>query len=287
MTTCFFVSDLHGQLAPYQKLFEAIPIEKPGAVFLGGDLLPSGLTWGVQVSTPGESFIRGFLLPRFMRMKEQMGESYPRIFLILGNDDVRQEEGDVIEGESAGVWDYIHGKKVQFGDYMVYGYAYVPPTPFRLKDWEKYDVSRYVDPGCIPPETGWRSVPLPDNETKYATIQQDLDNLLREDDLSKAIMLFHTPPYQTNLDRAALDGRVVDGVPLDLHVGSLAVRRLIETRQPLITMHGHIHESARITGSWKDRIGGTHLYCAAHDGPELALVRFDPERPEDACRELL
>ena len=43
MNECFFVSDLHGQIERYQKLFKLIEKEKPSAVFLGGDLLPSGL----------------------------------------------------------------------------------------------------------------------------------------------------------------------------------------------------------------------------------------------------
>ena len=33
--------------------------------------------------------------------------------------------------------------------------------------------------------------------------------------------------------------------------------------------------------------GETHLFSAAHDGPELALVRFDLENPENAERALL
>jgi len=85
----------------------------------------------------------------------------------------------------------------------------------------------------------------------------------------------------------ALDGRVVDGVPLDVHVGSIAIQRFITERQPLLTLHGHIHESARLTGSWRDRIGRTHMFSAAHDGPELALVRFDLNDLENATRELI
>jgi len=44
-----------------------------------------------------------------------------------------------------------------------------------------------------------------------------------------------------------------------------------------VTLHGHVHESARLTGAWQDRIGRTVCLSAAHDGPELALVRFDLE----------
>ena len=181
----------------------------------------------------------------------------------------------------------IHFKEALAGEYTVYGYACVPPTPFLLKDWERYDVSRYVDPGCIPPEDGWRSVSMPANEIRHATIQADLEKLAAETDLSRSIFLFHAPPYQTSLDRAALDGRMIDNVPLDVHVGSIAIRRFILKRQPRITLHGHIHESARLTGSWRERLGQTWAFSAAHDGPELALIRFDPADPAGAIRELL
>jgi Icc-related predicted phosphoesterase len=79
----------------------------------------------------------------------------------------------------------------------------------------------------------------------------------------------------------------VDHVPVDVHVGSMAVREFIEIRQPLLTLHGHVHESARLTGSWRDQIGRTFCFSAAHDGPELALIRFDLEHPEAAARELI
>ena len=108
-----------------------------------------------------------------------------------------------------------------------------------------------------------------------------------EASLEHAIFLLHAPPHDTALDHAALEGKVVDHVPLDVHVGSIAIRRFIEARQPLLTLHGHVHESARITGQWRERLGRTWMFSAAHDGPELALVSFDPERLETARRELL
>ena len=116
---------------------------------------------------------------------------------------------------------------------------------------------------------------------------RDLAALVNDDRMERAIFLFHTPPYDTPLDRAALDGKKYEHVPLDVHVGSIAVKRFIEQRQPLLTLHGHVHESARLTGEWKTRIGRTVCINAAHDGPELALVRFDPEFPDKASRELI
>ena len=87
--------------------------------------------------------------------------------------------------------------------------------------------------------------------------------------------------------RAALDRAARDGVPLDVHVGSKAVQRFIEERQPRLTLHGHIHESARMTGAWSDCIGDTVCLSAAHHGPELALVSFEPGCPADATRRLV
>ncbi len=193
----------------------------------------------------------------------------------------------MLAAAARGAWEYVHDRAVDFGPWRVYGYACVPPTPFRLKDWERYDVSRFTDPGCVPPEAGIRSVPVPEHEIIHGTIADDLARLAGDGDLSRAIFLFHTPPYDTPLDRAALDGRMIDHVPLDVHIGSIAVRRFVEERQPLLTLHGHVHESTRLTGEWRERIGRTWLFQGAHDGPELALVRFDPERPDEATRELL
>jgi Icc-related predicted phosphoesterase len=79
----------------------------------------------------------------------------------------------------------------------------------------------------------------------------------------------------------------VDHAPLDVHVGSIAIQRFIEDRQPLLTLHGHIHESPRLTGNWRQKIGRTHAFTAAHDGPELALVRFDLDDLDSATREFL
>ena len=279
--TCFFVSDLHGRINCYQTLFSKILDERPKAVFLGGDLLPS--FGGGRY----ESFVRDYLSVKFGDIREELGNEYPRVFLILGNDDGRKEEVDVISiMEKEHLWEYIHNKKIEYQTYTIYGYAHVPPTPFLNKDWERYDISRYVDPGCVPPEEGWHTVEQPLNIIQHATIKQDLNKLVEDNDLSRSIFLFHTPPYQTNLDRAALDGKMIDHVPLDVHVGSIAVKNMIVEREPLMTMHGHIHESARLTGSWKEQLGKTAILSAAHDGPELAVVKFDLDNPREATREL-
>jgi Icc-related predicted phosphoesterase len=284
---CFFVSDLHGDIEKYKKLFSSIENETPDAVFIGGDILPNFSLPDLGLDSVHEDFINDFLVKQLLDLKKRLDRSYPEIFLILGNDDGRFEEPAILDAATCGIWHYCHFRHLFLKEYSVYGYAYVPPTPFRLKDWERYDVSRYVDPGCIAIEEGEFSHPVSESEKMYTIISDDLKKLAGTESLGKAIFLFHSPPYQTKLDRAALDGKKIDHVALDVHVGSIAIKRFIEERQPLITLHGHVHESPRITGAWKECIGRTHAFSAAHDGRELALVVFNPESPEKSCRELL
>jgi Icc-related predicted phosphoesterase len=287
MPLCFFVSDLHGKKDRYNKLFREIEMNKPSSVFLGGDLLPSGMYSYTNDPDYANNFVRDILIEGFVKLRAKLKDDYPRVFVILGNDDGKSEESEIINAESTGIWEYVHNKKSRNGIYTIYGYSYIPPTPFLLKDWERYDVSRYVDPGCVPPEEGWHSDKVNKDVIVYSTIKEDLEELTKNNNISNSIFLFHTPPYQTKLDRAALDGKMFEHVPLDLHIGSIAVKRFIEEKQPLITLHGHVHESPRLTGSWKERIGRTYAFSAAHDGYELALVKFDPENPGKAIRELI
>jgi Icc-related predicted phosphoesterase len=284
---CFFVTDLHGHIDRYKKLFLKLADEKPQALFIGGDLFPHVMVSRRKTGAGSGDFLDDFLINEFSALREVLKDDYPEVFLILGNDDGRFEEKSVIEYGRRGFWHYIHNKKIKFGINTVYGYACVPPTPFMLKDWERYDVSRYVDPGCVSPEKGYHTVKVSGHQIKFGTIAGDLETLAGSDDMDRAIMLFHTPPYKTNLDRADLAGKSVDYAPLDPHVGSVAVRKFIEKNQPLITMHGHIHESVRLTDQWRDKIGRTHLFSAAHDGPELAVIKFNTDNPESATRELI
>lgn len=287
MPSCFFVSDLHGRAGRWRALCAAIETEHPAALFVGGDLLPFGRAALEERGSDPETFVRDVAAAGLAGVRERLGPGYPRVFLILGNDDPRAYEDIVREVEAAGLWKYAHGRTIAWNDWTVAGYSMVPPTPFQLKDWERYDVSRFVEAGYVSPEEGTRSLPADAHAVRYATIAADLAALAPDGSLERAVWLFHAPPYDTALDRAALDGKRVDHAPLDVHVGSIAVRRFIERRQPAVTLHGHIHESARLTGRWRDRLGATVMLSAAHDGPELALVRFDPERPDEATRELI
>jgi len=268
---CYFVSDLHGIQERYEKLIRQVKLKKPGALFIGGDIFPN---FYPKMKFDYNDFVFDFLVPLFQDLKTGLRDDYPQIFLILGNDDPKMEEPKIIHGQKLGLWQYIHNQKTKLGKYDIYGYANIPPTPFIFKDWERYDVSRYVDPGCIHPTEGKKTV---DDgvDMEYSTIQKEIELLVNNDDLSNAVFLFHSPPYQTKLDRAALDGKMFDHVPLDVHVGSIAIQRFIQNKQPMLTLHGHIHESSRITGEWKEQMGKTWMYSAAYEFPNLAIVMFD------------
>ncbi len=274
---CFFATDLHGGAGRYAALFDALRRERPDAVFLGGDLLPS---FGA-----GAPFETVFFDP-LRRLRADLGAATPRVFVIFGNDDPRVLERDFQDAEAEGLLEYVHGRRAALGPYDVYGYACVPPTPFGLKDWERWDVSRFLDGGCLSPEEGTRTVPASPSDVRYGTIAADLAALAADRDQSRAIWLFHGPPHRTALDRLGRP-RLAEGLVQDPHVGSIAIRRFLESRGPRVSLHGHIHESPRVTGLWRDRLGRTTCLSAAHDGPELALVTFDPEVPERADRRLL
>lgn len=285
MPLAFFASDLHGQAPRYRTLWKSIRDEHPAAVFLGGDLMPHGMDPAWQEADGG--FVEGFLAPGFADLRQDLGAAAPRVFLVLGNDDPHGWVADLLAGQENGIWEYVHGRGVAWGDRTVWGYNCVPPTPFQLKDWERYDVSRFVDPGCVSPEEGHRTDGLSQREIRWTSIREELAAMTGDADLSRDICLFHSPPYDTCLDLAALAGRMIDHVPVDPHVGSVAVREFIRDRQPLLTLHGHVHEAAARSGAWREALGCTLAFAGAHGGPELSLIRFDPGAPAAATREII
>ncbi len=285
MPDCFFVSDLHGSRSRYETLLDRIAVERPRAVFFGGDLTPHPMVGRGDMG--GERFFTDYLGDALRNLRRRLEGDFPLVLLILGNDDPRAYVESIDSLEAEGLLQHLHLRRRDLDGRPLYGCAWVPPTPFQLKDWERYDVGHGVDPGCLPPEEGGLSHPVTERELRLTTIAGDLEELAGAESLADSVWLFHSPPYDGPLDRAALDGRSVDHVPLDVHVGSIAIARFLEKRQPAVALCGHIHEAPRLTGEWRYRIGRTEVLSAAHDGPELSLVRFDPDRPADATRELL
>jgi hypothetical protein len=190
MPTCFFATDLHGITSRYEKLFQAIRGGHPDVLFLGGDLL-AHVSFTPNVSGH-DSFVEGYLIPAFSKIRIALGEKYPHIFVLLGNDDLGYVEKDFLAAEAEGLWHYMHAKKQPWRDYTIYGLCYVPPTPLLMKDWERYDVSRYVPPGATSPEEGYRTLPREDNYIKWTTINEELHRLVGQEPMDRALFLFHS-----------------------------------------------------------------------------------------------
>ncbi|MFC1639196.1 metallophosphoesterase [Gemmatimonadota bacterium] len=97
LTSCLFTSDLHGHVDRCEKLFEVISVERHSAVLLGGDILPSGFGSLCFTRASHEDFINDYLAPTLAALKLELESAYPRIFVILGNDDPRVEEAAVCD----------------------------------------------------------------------------------------------------------------------------------------------------------------------------------------------
>jgi|APIni6443716594_1056825.scaffolds.fasta_scaffold64590_1 Icc-related predicted phosphoesterase len=286
MNTCFFVSDLHGKMSRYKTLFKLIKKEKPDFVFIGGDLLPHRSIQPGQTHADEFDFVRDFMIPKFDKLRETLDCAYPDIFLIPGNDDLKILFDAVTGGEKSELWRNLHNHCVVIGKYRLYGYGCVPPTPFMNKDWDRFDILKEIEMGCIAPANGFHSMP-PDHDPANDTIQNDLQTLVNEDILEFGVFLFHSPPYQTLLDCATNHTLAPGQRPAITHAGSKAIRNFIEGKQPYITLHGHIHESPGITGEWKQPFGRTWSFSAAHDGPELSVIKFELNNPLSATRRLV
>lgn len=98
---------------------------------------------------------------------------------------------------------------------------------------------------CYANRTPWDSPRELDEEALAARIERLAAQV---PDMRKAIFNLHVPPYNSELDTAPLldadmrptmEGGHVVMVP----VGSTAVRAAIERYQPLLGLHGHIHEA--------------------------------------------
>ena len=115
----------------------------------------------------------------------------------------------------------VHRRFYKIENYIVIGHGGSNPTPF------------------------FTPIELPEDEI-YKNLEEIFSKMLNElKDIKiseNVILLTHSPPKDT----------LIDITYMGLHVGSESIRRIIEKYQPLISMHGHIHEAQGM-----DKIGDT------------------------------
>ncbi len=250
---CLYASDLHGEIYLYQELLEFARSSSAEIIALGGDLFPSfPPTKRYEDMIPNQkTFIDRFLLPFFKRTMVTTDVKY--LFLIPGNWDIAYPH--LFKQPIDGIIDLDRKIYRLKNGYEIIGYPFVPPTPFRPKNYEKMD----DDQSAWPPQKNpsyIRGSGVSDELTvidpylylrSLKTIQEDLNLLPKPVSPKKAIYLTHSPPFGTRLDQ--IQGRK--------SAGSRALKTFIESNQPLLNLNGHIHESPQISGSYCEWIGET------------------------------
>jgi len=271
-----FTSDLHGNISQYNTLFKKADKLNISTIIIGGDILVKGLGSSIEVQ---KQFIKEKLIPLFQK---QQSKKHYNILLILGNDDWASclEELNPFDGK---LFDLINMKRKEINGIDFVGYSYVPITPFGIKDWEKWDnENQPIDNVRL---QGFKSKGNDRVEFKFNpgnkedSIENNLKKLSKLSNPKKTVYILHSPPYNTNLDI------ILGGV----HVGSQAIREFIEKEQPLLTLHGHIHESVDVSKKFTEKIGKTISASSGNynDMPELALIIFDTDNLSNIKREII
>lgn len=156
--------------------------------------------------------------------EERLAGSGVPLWVMPGNDD-----DPVVDPLLAGeVVRNCDGLVVELGGYQMASVGWANPTP-------------------------WHT-PREEPEERLA---ERIESLVGGLDASRAIFNFHAPPHGTSLDvgpsvRADLTVEHEGGDVKRVPIGSVAVREAIERHQPLLALHGHVHESPAI-----ERIGRT------------------------------
>ena len=163
-------------------------------------------------------------LQRWISMtEERLGPVGIRCFVSGGNDDLTEVMATL---PAAGTRSFIgcEGRVVSLDDsHQMVSMPYVNPTP-------------------------WHTPREADEDRLADMIEEQVAGV---GDLGRAVFNFHAPPIDSTLDTCPLldastepPSQVVrGGQPVLYGAGSTAVRRALESHQPLLGLHGHIHES--------------------------------------------
>jgi uncharacterized protein len=163
---------------------------------------------------------------RWLALADERLNGSTRCFVMPGNDDPAGVDRAIEEARKVEACD---GRIVEFNGYTMISLGYSNPTPF--------DSPRELD-----------------EDELYRRVRELAEQV---EDTSRCIFNLHVPPFDSSLDTAPqltedLDVVMSGSAPKMIPAGSTAVRQLIEDYQPMLSLHGHIHESPGAT-----RIGRT------------------------------
>ena len=281
-----YTSDLHGEIHLYQELLSLTISSSADIIALGGDFLPSfPPTKRFEDMVSNQLiFIDQFLSLFLRRIIETT--SVKQVFLIPGNWDLGYPY--LFKDLMKGIIDLNQKSFRLKNGYELIGYPFVPPTPFRPKDYERMDDAE----SAWPPQKNPSYIRASDQTDQLApidpylflrqreTIREDLDRLPKPLHQERAIYIMHSPPFGTRLD-------LIQG---GKSAGSHSIKAFIEEHQPLLTLHGHIHESPDLSGTYSDRIGETvsinpgQSVWKGKDFLKLYAVTFEMENVQETLR---
>ena len=240
-----YVTDIHGVKWKYESIFDEAIANKVDILINGGDLFPTRPSFFIQ-----DEFIVNFL-EGYMKKFDQEG-----IFHLFqpSNDDLAMHD-ELLE-KVTDKFEFnrnIDQRKIKIKDYEFIGFNFVTDLPFGLKDRARMDTPDFEFPKqigkpLISTKEGLKEI---ENWFSYAqslpTIEEELEKLTKPDDMKKAVYVMHMPPAKVSLDVCSDTRRV----------GSFAIYNFIKKNQPLLTLHGHIHESPQMSNKWVNKIGNT------------------------------
>lgn len=305
ITRLFYAGDVHGSRVCWKKFVNAAGHYPADALVMGGDLTGKAL---VPIVREGDGSYCARVIGelRTARTAEELDEMQRAIAtngmypLIVEPDEAAALEQDSARVDAAFERALLDELRlwVEFADERLAGTgtrAYVIPG-----NDDPWEIDAVLAAGSAvvacdetvqtigPHEmaslgysnrTPWHTPRELDEEEIYSRLKRLVDQL---ENPSRAILNIHVPPYESSLDTAyevdeELRYVTKGGRPHEIPTGSPAVRQIIEETQPLLSLHGHIHESKGVT-----RIGRTVAinpgsdYGSGHlDG---CLVHLAPER---------
>ena len=280
-----YTSDIHANPGHLESMARAVWVHDVDTLIVGGDLVPHYLPRkpGMSILEAQAVYLELTLVPALKRLKAQTEIT---IYLDLGNDDFAANRR-ILEDHSGDLIHLLHMQKHALTDQVdLVGYMTVPPTPFTRKDWEKPDSrARPYSPGSrvrldghITSGGSMAEVTLDINTDE--TIAADLEQLSARID-GPFVFVAHCPPYGTPLD-VLFSGE---------HAGSLSIRHFIErwsrAGRLIAALHGHIHESPRMSGTNQMRINKTVCINPGQgDALQYVILELSPDKGSIWIRQL-
>lgn len=266
-----FCSDLHGHEPSFARLITAAGRTRPDVVVLGGDLLPDDSAMVPERMGLGQpEYVRRRFKEHVVAIR-RAGECRA-VLVISGNHEWLSS---MIEMERLAEENLLTvlrpDRAVDVGGVRFVGFGHTPPTPWYVKDFERLDLRGDVLPllgGARWDERLMKAISH--NASLIYEKAPTLADLLASLHVPEQPWVFvaHAPPYDSALDRSR------DNVPW----GSRAVRHAIEKHQPLLSLHGHIHDSPEVSGRIRDEIGRTVAVNPGQARRQLhyAVIELEP-----------